>query len=274
MLPPDASAPAIPPPLPAAGWRRPLAGFAVDLAVALALVFGVAFAGSVLWAFARGLRLGLQGGAGADLSALTGRIGQPGALALLVISLAASGAAALVLYFWRHRAGPGERAASHAAARRPATWCWALLAGVASFAASAVATTLGQQAGIEQAPTNGAVIEAVGAGHPVLLLLLAVVAAPACEELLFRRVLFGRLWAAGRPWLGLVLSSTAFACLHELPGAGGHGVAGSLLLWACYAAMGAAFAAVYWRTGTLWSAIGAHATNNLIACALLLAGVH
>lgn len=274
MLPSDASAPAIPPPLPAAGWRQPLAGFAIDLAVALALVFGVAFGGSVLWALGRGLRLGLQGGAGVEPGALAGRLGQPGALALLVISLAASGSAALVLYFWRRRAGPGECAASRAAARRPATWGWALLAGLASFATSAAATTLGRQAGIEQAPANGAVIEAVGAGHPVLLLLLAVVAAPACEELLFRRVLFGRLWAAGRPWLGLALSSAAFACLHELPGAGGHGLAGSLLLWACYAAMGAAFAAVYWRTGTLWSAIGAHAANNLLACALLLAGAH
>jgi membrane protease YdiL (CAAX protease family) len=38
--------------------------------------------------------------------------------------------------------------------------------------------------------------------------------------------------------------------------------------------MGGLFAWVYRRTGTLWAAIGAHAINNLIASALLLAGVH
>ncbi len=265
----------VPPPLPTAAWRRPLAGFAVDLALGIALVFGVAFAGTTLWAFARGVQLGLRGGAETGGQAeLLARIGQPGALALLVISIAGSATAALVLYFWRRRASAGERLASRAAARRPSTWGWALLAGLASFAVSALVTTVGQQAGIEQTPSNGPVIEAVGAVHPVLLLALAVLAAPACEELLFRRVLFGRLWAAGRPWLGLALSSAVFACLHELPGTGGKGFAAGLLLWGCYAAMGAAFAAVYWRTGTLWSAIGAHAANNLLACALLLAGVH
>lgn len=272
MPPADASAPVAPPPLPAMGWRRPLAGFALDLVLALALVFGVAFAGTVAWAAVRGLRVGLQGGAVADQADLLAKIGQPGALALLAISIAGSGVAALVLYFWRRRAGAGERRASHAAARRPATWGWALLAGLASFATSALATTLGSRAGLEEAPTNGPILEAVGNSHPLALALLAVVAAPACEELLFRRVLFGRLWAAGRPWLGLVLSSAAFASLHELPGAGGKGWAG-LLLWGCYFAMGAAFAGAYWRTGTLWAAIGAHATNNLVACALLLAGV-
>jgi membrane protease YdiL (CAAX protease family) len=272
MTPADASATAAPPPLPATGWRRPLAGFALDLVLAVVLVFGIAFAGTVVWAAVQGVRLGLQGRAVADQAELLARIGQPGALALLAISIAGSGAAALVLYAWRRRAGAGERLASRAAARRPATWGWALLAGLASFGSSALATSLGSRAGLDQAPTNGAILETVGNSHPFALVLLAVVAAPACEELLFRRVLFGRLWAAGRPWLGLVLSSAAFASLHELPGAGASGW-GGLLLWGCYFAMGAAFAGAYWRTGTLWAAIGAHATNNLVACALLLAGV-
>jgi membrane protease YdiL (CAAX protease family) len=123
-------------------------------------------------------------------------------------------------------------------------------------------------------PSNQALIEAVGARHPAWLLLFVVLLAPVYEELLFRRVLFGRLWVAGRPLLGLVLSSAAFACMHELPGTGDDGVLAGALLWTCYAAMGGLFAWVYRRTGTLWAAIGAHAINNLIASALLLAGVH
>jgi uncharacterized protein len=96
-----------------------------------------------------------------------------------------------------------------------------------------------------------------------------VVLAPAYEELLFRRVLFGRLLAAGRPVLGIVLSSLAFALLHEIPGLSGNGVLAICQLWLVYGTMGAAFAWLYWRTGSLWAAILAHGLNNAIAMAAL-----
>jgi membrane protease YdiL (CAAX protease family) len=41
------------------------------------------------------------------------------------------------------------------------------------------------------------------------------------------------------------------------------------MLWLTYGFLGAAFAFVYWRTRTLWAAIGAHALNNAIALVLL-----
>ena len=262
-----------PPASAAQPWRPALAAFAVDLALATVLVFGISISGVMAWAALRGLRLGLEGDAAGHPQIAT-QIGEPQGMALVAISVVATAAAALVLYAWRRRAAPGERAASHAAARRPSTWGWAVLAGLAAFALSAAVTTLAQQAGIEQVPSNQALIEAVGARHPAWLLLFVVLLAPVYEELLFRRVLFGRLWAAGRPLLGLVLSSAAFACMHELPGTGDDGVLAGILLWTCYAAMGGLFAWVYRRTGTLWAAIGAHAVNNLIASALLLASVH
>jgi membrane protease YdiL (CAAX protease family) len=266
--------PVAPPPLPTQPWRPALAAFAVDLALAIALVFGLSIAGVMAWAAVRGLRLGLAGNVSGDPQHIAAQIGEPQGMALVAISVVATAAAALVIYAWRRRAAPGERVASHAAARRASTWGWAVLVGLAAFALSAAVTTLAQQAGIEQVPSNQALIEAVGARHPAWLLLFVVLLAPVYEELLFRRVLFGRLWAAGRPLLGLVLSSAAFACMHELPGTGDDGVLAGALLWTCYAAMGGLFAWVYRRTGTLWAAIGAHAINNLIASALLLAGVH
>lgn len=263
-----------PPPLPMpAVATRPVAGFVVDLLLAIALVLGVSLAGGVLWAVVRGFQLGLQGGAPVDPVELTARIGQPGGLALIGISIASTASAALVLYFWRRRATVAERATSHRALRRLATWGWAAVAGIATFAFSTMATVLGQQSGVEQMPSNLPLIESVGGTHPALLLVFAVLLAPACEELLFRRVLFGRLWAAGRPWLGLALSSIVFALMHELPGLTGNDWPATLLLWTCYAAMGAVFAWIYWRTGTLWAAILAHAVNNLLACTLLLAGI-
>ncbi|MBM7093286.1 CPBP family intramembrane metalloprotease, partial [Streptomyces sp. S12] len=109
--------------------------------------------------------------------------------------------------------------------------------------------------------------------QPWLWMGFAVLIAPAYEELLFRRVLFGRLWAAGRPWLGLVLSSIAFALVHEPPGLGTGRGWGVLVLWSVYATMGAIFAWIYRRTGSLWTPYLAHAGNNLVACLALMAGV-
>src|SRR3546814_11847488 len=86
-----------------------------------------------------------------------------------------------------------------------------------------------------QVPTNQPLIEAMGARNPALLLLVVALLAPAYEELLFRRVLFGRLWAAGRPLLGIVLSSAEFACTHELPGTGRHGLLVGAPPGTCYA---------------------------------------
>ena len=105
--------------------------------------------------------------------------------------------------------------------------------------------------------------------NPIFLALFGVLIAPAYEELLFRRVLFGRLWAAGRPWLGVALSSVAFAFLHEIPGTSGNSWQATGVLWLTYGFMGAAFALVYWRTRTLWAPIAAHALNNAVALALV-----
>ncbi len=82
---------------------------------------------------------------------------------------------------------------------------------------------LAKQFGIEPVPTNLALMQSAIARFPLFLMLFAVVLAPAYEELLFRRVLFGRLWKAGRPWLGIVLSSLAFALIHEIPGTSANG---------------------------------------------------
>jgi len=43
-----------------------------------------------------------------------------------------------------------------------------------------------------------------------------------------------------------------------------------LQLWVIYGGMGAAFAWVYRRTGTLWAAVIAHAVNNAIALAAMV----
>ena len=234
-----------------------LGGFAIDLFLAVAALLAFALLGGAAWTFV----LGLQG-VPADRAA-------PGPGAMIVLSLFATGLAAVLVYALRRPASRAERRASLRAWRNPWTYSWVALAVIASVGFSALAGLTAQSLQIEMRPSN-AVLGAAIRNHPLLLLLFATLVAPAYEELLFRRVLFGRLWAAGRPGLGLVLSSLAFALVHEPPGLGASHGLGMALLWAVYAFMGAVFAWVYRQTGSLWAAYAAHALNNLIAGAALL----
>lgn len=247
---------------------RPVRGFVLDLLIALAVMLVASLVAGAGWAMVRGIQLGMQRGPQAlpeDPAQLMQLIGPPGPLALLLIALVSTGSAALVAYAWRRRADRPDPLPATQAWRRRTTWGWALGAGAASFLLAQALTWLGAALDVELTPSNLAVLEPTAAQQPWLLLGFAVLIAPLYEELLFRRVLFGRMWRAGRPWLGLVLSSLAFALVHEPPGLGSNGLATTALLWVAYAGMGAAFAWVYWRTGSLWTAIGAHATNNLLA---------
>lgn len=221
------------------------------------------------WAMFEGVQLAQQGGAALDPAALMRSIGQPGPVATIWMTLVSTGGAALAAYFWRRRATPVERTFSFQASRKISTWGWVLATAAATFFFSTAITSLSQFLGVEPEPTNLAIIEAAFLANPVFLALFGVLIAPAYEELLFRRVLFGRLWAAGRPWLGVALSSAAFALMHEIPGTTGNSWQATGVLWLTYGFMGAAFALLYWRTRTLWAPIAAHALNNAVALALV-----
>ena len=264
-----------PPPLPVTPAAlvprpdRPLAGFFLDLAIAIGAMLFLSVAGGMVWAMFESLQLALQGGAAPDLAALMRSIGQPGAIAMIWMTLVSTGGAALVVYFWRRRATRAERVVSLQASRKISTWGWVLATAAATFLFSTAITSLSQSLGVKPEPTNLAIIEAAFLTHPIFLALFGVLIAPAYEELLFRRVLFGRLWAAGRPWLGVALSSATFALMHEIPGTTGNSWQATGVLWLTYGFMGAAFALVYWRTRTLWAPIAAHALNNAVALALV-----
>jgi uncharacterized protein len=254
----------------AAGVVRPLLHFFADWLLAMLAMFAMLVASGFVWAVARGIQMGAQDGfAGMDASSLVHAVGRPSAVATIAMVLVSTGGAALLLYFWRRRATAAERAHSRQAAQRGSTWISVALVGAGVFLVSTLVTRVGQAFGISPNPSNLALIKDVFAAHPVFLSLFAVVLAPAYEELLFRRVLFGRLWAAGWPWLGAVFSSLAFALAHELPGANGNEPLATVLLWTVYASMGLAFAWLYRRTGTLWAPIGAHMLNNALALSLL-----
>jgi len=216
--------------------------------------------GTVVWGFLQGLSGAPAAHAGPPLPVS------------LAIGLAATAFAALIVYYFRRNANTIERKASWRAVLRPTTWIWIATAIIVLLTSSALADKLSLTLGIDATPTNQILGDPLRA-QPWLWMGFAVLIAPAYEELLFRRVLFGRLWAAGRPWLGLALSSIAFALVHEPPGLGAGRGWGVLVLWSVYALMGAIFAWIYRRTGSLWTPYLAHAGNNLIACLALMAGV-
>ncbi|AWH51687.1 CPBP family intramembrane metalloprotease [Stenotrophomonas sp. ESTM1D_MKCIP4_1] len=267
-----------PPPVPpaSAAPRRgsPVAGFFIDLGIGAVALFVLSLVSGLAWGLYRGIQVGYasaKSNAGAlDPASVTEALGTPGALAQVLMALVSTGGAALLLYFWRRPANAAERQASAQALRRPSTWGWTLLVATLIVIGSNGIAFLAKQAGIEPVPTNLALMQHAIERFPLFLVLFAVVLAPAYEELLFRRVLFGRLWQAGRPWLGMVLSSLAFALIHEIPGTSANGPAEIAQLWLVYGGMGAAFCWLYRRTGTLWAAIIAHGLNNAVALAALV----
>lgn len=236
-----------------------LAGFGFDLLLWISLLAGLSLLGTVGWGFAHGLN-------GASAAQIT-----PPLSAILAISLSATAIAALIVYYFRRNANAVERAASWRALWRPSSWGWIATAVIVLITCSAGADQLTRALNVDATPTNQILGEPMR-NQPLLWLAFAVLLAPAYEELMFRRVLFGRLWAAGRPWLGVALSSAAFALVHEPPGLGAGRGWGVLVLWSVYALMGAIFAWIYRRTGSLWTSYLAHAGNNLIACLALIGG--
>lgn len=275
VVPAAAIAAPSPLPLPPAAHTRPWRGFILDFLLAIGLLLATTLVGMVAWAVLRAMQLVATRGPAlaSDPDAFTRAIGEPGAIPLLIVGSLAMLVAAALVYRYRRRATPSERADSRLAARQPRTWVEAGGLGLGLFIASTALSALLGALGHAPEPSNLAMLEQALAFSPWLLLVIAVILAPVSEELLFRRVLFGRLWAAGRPLAGIVASSLLFALMHEIPGTTGAPWPLTLLLLLFYALMGASFAWIYRRRGTLVAPVLAHASNNLAACLAMITGL-
>lgn len=94
-------------------------------------------------------------------------------------------------------------------------------------------------------------------GHPAVIFLASVIAAPVSEELAFRSLVYGRFKRAMPMWLAAVLSSVLFGLLH------------GTLVWVLYAALlGLLLTWVFERGGSVWASIAMHFGFN--GCAQLL----
>jgi membrane protease YdiL (CAAX protease family) len=97
-----------------------------------------------------------------------------------------------------------------------------------------------------------------GIGLLLLALLVTAVAAPICEEVFFRGMLFRLLRTRVPLWAAVLLSAMAFGLAHASPA-----VSPALLPTFIY--MGIVLAVVYVRTGWLTNTILLHAASNAIA---------
>jgi membrane protease YdiL (CAAX protease family) len=87
----------------------------------------------------------------------------------------------------------------------------------------------------------------------------AVIAAPICEEVLFRGLIQTALVRKRGPWAGILIASALFGIIHLIPQ---QVVAGFLL--------GMIIGLVYYKTRSLAAAIGLHLINNALATFLSL----
>jgi membrane protease YdiL (CAAX protease family) len=117
-------------------------------------------------------------------------------------------------------------------------------------------------------PSNLAPIVQLLKDQPAVAYAFVLVLAPVTEELFFRHLVLRRFALAGHPVLGLLLSSSVFAVLHELTPASGDAIA-HLAISLLYLLMGVAYGALYLRTGRLVAVMLAHALSNALALLLM-----
>jgi uncharacterized protein len=187
----------------------------------------------------------------------------PSVEALILISMPSLYLTIMGLWFWRGR----KIRLKNSDHSNTKIALMGISAGVLICIMSSTMLWLMQTSGVKLEPSNQAIIEDISDQWPVLTVLLGAFIAPFFEELFFRQQLYGRFAAAGYTKTGLLFSSILFALMHELVPTQGIG---KWLLGLCiYAALGAAFAWVYQKTGRLWPAVLAHVTNNFLALSAL-----
>ena len=132
--------------------------------------------------------------------------------------------------------------------------------GVALASAVEAVGYLARMAGfpIVEQPWIEAIVKGGAAAPLAVFAVTAVVVAPLGEELFYRGWMFPFLATANTP-LAYVASAALFGAIHLNPAA-----------LPAYALLGAAFAWLYQWSGSVWTPVLAHATNNLIAVSALL----
>lgn len=142
---------------------------------------------------------------------------------------------------------------------------WAA-AGLGGFVVVMVGLSLAL--GVQESPTRQMLDQlGVGSGAAgfVVVALLICVVAPLMEELFFRGFFFSALRSRMNVWWAAILGGLAFGSLHILNFLVGIPVEAAVAGTVSLTVFGFLLCLVYWRTGSLYPCIGAHALNNTFA---------
>ncbi len=127
-----------------------------------------------------------------------------------------------------------------------------------SLSATVVYAVIVDLLGVEALVPEGVESDIFFDGAAVLLTFLALAfITPLSEEVFFRGFIFNGLLARMGPWGAMVVSALVFSAFHL-----------SIAVVIPIFITGFLFAWLYWRTGSLWAAIGAHAGQNALALSM------
>lgn len=123
----------------------------------------------------------------------------------------------------------------------------------------------------ESSDTSTSVYSLAGVEAIIVIFLLVPFVGPFLEEFLFRGVIIGSLqqskWKA--PWISILISAVTFGVLHVQ----GFSTFTDFALLGWITLMGAAFAWLYLKTKSFWSAFTAHAVYNLTSSIVVFIGM-
>ena len=254
----------VPPPLPASGTQRgPGVGAAVGLiALYFVLQFGISLILAVLFGFFFGITHPGDPNMRAQIEAL---LRQPGVqTALVIVSLSVSAIGIMVFAYrkwpqpWRVAQAPGWGFTP------PTHQAFFIVAVLAGLAAPMLGGLMTQWLAHGHQVTQD--IQQLGQRTPwtlrMPLVLLLISLGPLVEELLFRGALLSALLQRWRVLPSVLITSALFALVH-LAGLDFHWYAlPQLFLLALLLAW------LRLRSGSIWPAVVAHGTNNLLAAAV------
>ena len=163
----------------------------------------------------------------------------------------------LIVYGWNRFVEEFKRT------RKTILWSMALLYGVTIITTMIVYNLSGTSTSINQME-----VEIRLRRMPYFVALIACGFAPVVEELVFRGCIFGKLKEKNRTVWGIIISSVMFGLLHVLSSL----IAGDfidVLNVIIYAAMGAVFSIIYYKTDSIVASMLVHLLNNAISVMIL-----
>ena len=130
------------------------------------------------------------------------------------------------------------------------TVLWGVLGFLMAMAGQMIAGIIEMALGIMPGSENTTLLSDIAKLSPIIIFSI-VIFAPLLEEIVFRRVVFGGIYAKSNFWIAAILSGVIFAVVH-----------GELEHTLVYMAPGMVFAFIYHHTKRIWAPMIAHFLMN------------